>query len=82
MAVRPGRSAVDFAELFDPGADNAPGRPSWSRERWNGLVSFADAPPLRCWGKETEVAFDVAVIGAPFDTATSYRPGCVSAARM
>lgn len=75
MAARP-----DFADLFGPGADSAPGRPSWSRERWSGLVSFAGAPPLRCWGDDAEIAYDVAVIGAPFDTGTSYRPGCVSEA--
>ena len=82
MATRPGRSTVDLAELFGLGANNVPDRPLWSRERWNGLVSFAGAPPLRCWGVENEVAFDVAVIGAPFDAATGYRPGCVSAARI
>ncbi|KZV94516.1 Arginase/deacetylase [Exidia glandulosa HHB12029] len=50
-------------------------RQSWTRQSWSGLVSFARAPPLRCWGDDEDVAYDVAVIGAPFDTATSYRPG-------
>ncbi len=31
--------------------------------------------PVRCMTEDAHVTFDVAILGAPFDTATSYRPG-------
>ncbi|EPT03647.1 hypothetical protein FOMPIDRAFT_1158428 [Fomitopsis schrenkii] len=46
----------------------------WSRESY-GLTTFAAAPPLRCFGVDSETSYDIAVLGAPFDTTTSYRPG-------
>ena len=48
---------------------------AWRRTAWNGLTTFAHAPPLRCFGEEAGVPYDVAVIGAPLDSATSFRPG-------
>jgi len=48
---------------------------AWSRESWDGLTTFAAATPLRCFGADSETPYDVAVLGAPFDTTTSYRPG-------
>ena len=63
---------------------------------WNGLTTFANTMPLRCFGIDEGQKFDVAIlgmfphtgtryslisnslIGAPFDTATSYRPGYFS----
>ncbi|OCH89089.1 agmatinase [Obba rivulosa] len=48
---------------------------SWAETSWNGLTTFARAGPLRCFGVESETPYDVAVLGAPFDTATSFRPG-------
>ncbi|KAH9938305.1 Arginase/deacetylase [Fomitopsis serialis] len=48
---------------------------AWSRESWDGLTTFAAASPLRCFGADSETPYDVAVLGAPFDTTTSYRPG-------
>ncbi|TFY61649.1 hypothetical protein EVJ58_g4383 [Rhodofomes roseus] len=48
---------------------------AWTRESWNGLTTFAAATPLRCFGLDAESPYDVAVLGAPFDTTTSYRPG-------
>ncbi|KDQ51550.1 hypothetical protein JAAARDRAFT_163488 [Jaapia argillacea MUCL 33604] len=48
---------------------------TWAKESWNGLVSFARADPVRCFGSDAGMKYDVAVLGAPFDTATSYRPG-------
>ncbi|KAF8578771.1 Arginase/deacetylase [Ramaria rubella] len=47
-------------------------------EYWDGLVTFAYSKPLRCFNEEYGEKFDVAVLGAPFDTATSYRPGRIS----
>ncbi|EJT96869.1 Arginase/deacetylase [Dacryopinax primogenitus] len=38
-------------------------------------MTFASADPQRCFGKDKDKLFDVAILGAPFDTTTSYRPG-------
>lgn len=43
-----------------------------------GLTSFAHLPYVPCFdskGDEEVGRYDIAVLGAPFDTATSYRPG-------
>ncbi|EPQ54906.1 Arginase/deacetylase [Gloeophyllum trabeum ATCC 11539] len=63
---------TDFERLF---SSDLLSRDKWSQESWNGLVSFARAQPLRCFGSDADVKYDVAVLGAPFDTATSFRPG-------
>ncbi|KZT07488.1 agmatinase [Laetiporus sulphureus 93-53] len=42
---------------------------------WNALTTFARARPLRCLGADINELYDVAVLGAPFDTATTYRSG-------
>ncbi|TFK48846.1 Arginase/deacetylase [Heliocybe sulcata] len=67
-----GEESADFERLFSSELLFAD---TWSRESWNGLVSFARAPPLRCFGADSDEKYDVAVLGAPFDTATSFRPG-------
>ena len=41
---------------------------------FSGPLSFAHWPYARCL-EETSQQFDVAIIGMPFDTTTSYRPG-------
>ncbi|GAD98044.1 conserved hypothetical protein [Paecilomyces variotii No. 5] len=42
----------------------------------DGLTSFAHLPHVACFSAAEEVeSYDIAVIGAPFDTGTSYRPG-------
>jgi agmatinase len=38
----------------------------WSKDKWNGLVTFGHAPPARCWGADRDVPLDVAVVGAVF----------------
>ncbi|ORY61412.1 arginase family protein [Pseudomassariella vexata] len=43
-----------------------------------GLVSFAHLPYIPCFSSKTDDEidkYDIAILGAPFDTATSYRPG-------
>lgn len=43
-----------------------------------GLVSFGHLPYVPCFAAKTDDEidkYDIAVIGAPFDTATSFRPG-------
>ncbi|KAI0070711.1 agmatinase [Panus rudis PR-1116 ss-1] len=42
---------------------------------FSGITTFAKLPWVECLGKDKGVAFDIAFIGAPFDTGTSYRPG-------
>ncbi|KAI0326907.1 agmatinase [Cubamyces sp. BRFM 1775] len=42
---------------------------------FSGITTFAKLPWVRCLGKEKDTPFDIAFIGAPFDTGTSYRPG-------
>ncbi|EKM55971.1 uncharacterized protein PHACADRAFT_256966 [Phanerochaete carnosa HHB-10118-sp] len=69
---------VNFTSVFAPASpvDSKSGpMHGWSKQSWNGLTSYAGAKPLRCFGDDIDVAYDVAVLGAPFDTATSYRPG-------
>lgn len=43
----------------------------WS---FTGIASFAHLKPVKCLIEPSE-RYDIAVIGAPFDTAVSYRPG-------
>lgn len=42
-----------------------------------GIVTFGHLPVLQCFSKPSisQDKFDVAIVGAPFDTSTSYRPG-------
>ncbi|KIK83436.1 hypothetical protein PAXRUDRAFT_35474 [Paxillus rubicundulus Ve08.2h10] len=42
---------------------------------FSGITTFARLPWVQCLGKDRDAAFDIAFIGAPFDTGTSYRPG-------
>lgn len=43
-----------------------------------GLTSFGHLPYVSCFSSQADEdvgRYDIAVLGAPFDTATSYRPG-------
>ncbi|OJJ43275.1 hypothetical protein ASPZODRAFT_19678 [Penicilliopsis zonata CBS 506.65] len=47
----------------------------WDQEwTFSGISSFAHLKPVKCL-IEPDEHYDIAVIGAPFDTAVSYRPG-------
>ncbi|KAB5583452.1 arginase family-domain-containing protein [Coniochaeta sp. 2T2.1] len=47
----------------------------WAADRgFSGIVTFAHLPHKACLATEG-LGFDIAILGAPFDTATSYRPG-------
>lgn len=47
----------------------------WDQEwTFSGIASFAHLKPVKCL-IEPDERYDIAVIGAPFDTAVSYRPG-------
>ncbi|KZT58700.1 Arginase/deacetylase [Calocera cornea HHB12733] len=69
-------AAVNYEALFSAPTINGPYGASnaFSDDSWS-LMSFGYADPLRCFGTDKETPFDVAIIGAPFDTTTSYRPG-------
>src|ERR1700761_1039396 len=45
--------------------------PQWG---FTGISTFAHLPHVRCLTTPYE-PFDIGIIGAPFDTAVSYRPG-------
>ena len=53
------------AELIRPGtqADSV----------FSGIATFARIPYRECFGRDKHEKFDIAILGAPFDTATSYR---------
>jgi agmatinase len=42
---------------------------------FSGITTFAKLPWVRCLGQDKDESFDIAFVGAPFDTGTSYRPG-------
>ncbi|KAJ9301021.1 hypothetical protein DTO217A2_7797 [Paecilomyces variotii] len=47
----------------------------WEQEwPFSGVASFAHMKPVKCL-IEPDERYDIAIIGAPFDTAVSYRPG-------
>ncbi|CCM05037.1 uncharacterized protein FIBRA_07239 [Fibroporia radiculosa] len=72
VPVPHGVDAVNFTKLFAP---EHVFKEAWAEKSWNGLTTFAGSTPLRCFGSDAETPYDVAVLGAPFDTATSFRPG-------
>ncbi|SCW01650.1 LAFE_0E04302g1_1 [Lachancea fermentati] len=45
---------------------------------FSGIVTFAHVPIARCFehlGSKKAPQYDIAIVGAPFDTSVSYRPG-------
>lgn len=42
--------------------------------QFTGIVSFAHTPIAQCF-RNTSLEMDIAIVGAPFDTSVSYRPG-------
>ncbi|OKL61589.1 putative agmatinase 2 [Talaromyces atroroseus] len=47
----------------------------WEQEwSFSGVSTFAHMKPVKCL-VEPDARYDIAIIGAPFDTAVSYRPG-------
>lgn len=57
----------------DPGAPEGDGGKT-ADAVFAGIPTFAHLPYEQCWSNSS-VQFDIAFIGAPFDTGTSYRPG-------
>ena len=53
---------VNFTSLF--GASSImPGTEAWAPQDWNGLTTFAKSTPLRCFGVDANIPYDVAVLG-------------------
>jgi hypothetical protein len=46
-----------------------------------GITTFAHLPFINClhpvYAEESKEKFDIAIVGAPFDTSVTYRPGYV-----
>lgn len=43
---------------------------------FGGIITYADFPSFNCFDKELlDKPIDIAIVGAPFDTGVSYRPG-------
>ena len=57
-----GLSDVNFTKLF---SSELAYPETWSREAWNGVTTYARTTPLRCFGTDSEVEYDVAVLGEP-----------------
>ncbi|WRT66092.1 uncharacterized protein IL334_003045 [Kwoniella shivajii] len=55
----------------DPWNDDYAGTPDLS---FSGVTSFAHLPHVKCLDKP-DTAFDIALLGVPFDSAVSFRPG-------
>lgn len=84
-------TAAQVEDPERPSRHSSPSGGLLGSSTWNGLTTFARAQPLRCLGADQEVKYDIAVLGmmnmilslpclrcltgAPFDTATSFRPG-------
>jgi hypothetical protein len=47
---------------------------------FSGIATFGRIPYRECFGRDKHEKFDIAILGAPFDTGTSYRyiPDCYS----
>lgn len=43
--------------------------------KFAGLTTFANTPYVHCLNKEGNELYDIAILGAPFDTGVTARPG-------
>ncbi|KAI9490086.1 arginase [Zychaea mexicana] len=77
--IRPNRQAVHNVQTSSTPSVGDPGAPEGDGGKtadavFAGIPTFAHLPYEQCWSNDT-AEFDIAFIGAPFDTGTSYRPG-------
>ncbi|KAI9057499.1 agmatinase [Trametes sanguinea] len=70
LQMPPGYVKYPYQAVYYPGDDDVTADSVFS-----GITTFAKLPWVKCLGKEKDASFDIAFIGAPFDTGTSYRPG-------
>ncbi|GLA18156.1 hypothetical protein AnigIFM62618_005311 [Aspergillus niger] len=69
--------AADVSQAFlDPAYETPANTTRKWQDIWafSGIVTFAHLPHVACLAEPRET-FDIAIIGAPFDTSVSYRPG-------
>jgi hypothetical protein len=83
VAVQALRARAHQQSVFsDSSSDPARSSSLWSEKYgaqsdlvFTGPLSFAHLPYARCLEENTSPAFDIALLGMPFDTAVTYRPG-------
>jgi agmatinase len=64
-------NAVDLAKAPGPDQDQL-----LEFQKYAGLTTFANLPWVHCLSPEDHIdKYDIAFLGAPFDTATTGRPG-------
>lgn len=64
-------NVIDLAKAPGPGGDQL-----LEFQKYAGLTTFANLPWVHCLSPEDHVdKYDIAFLGAPFDTATTGRPG-------
>lgn len=57
-------SSVNFTKLFNTGDRKSSGIHTWAKAAYNGLTTYARTQPLRCFGEDAGVPYDVAILGA------------------
>jgi Arginase family len=82
VAVQTLRACAHQQSVFSDSSSDSDRSPSWSEKYgaqsdlvFTGPLSFAHLPYARCLEENTSPAFDIALLGMPFDTAVTYRPG-------
>ncbi|WWD01465.1 agmatinase [Kwoniella sp. B9012] len=72
-------NAAFYAMRAEAGArdpnEKAPFPPYNTWDAYWGLKTFGHTKPVRCMTADNTTLYDIAILGAPFDTATSWRPG-------
>lgn len=69
----PGQAPIQF-DISDADDDDI----DLATDAMGGLTSFGHLPYVPCFAAKTDeetAKYDIAVLGAPFDTGTSFRPG-------
>ncbi|ORY26994.1 arginase family-domain-containing protein [Naematelia encephala] len=66
---------ANAAHYANVAPETSPFPPYNTYDAYWGLKTFAHTQPVRCMTADNATLFDIAVLGAPFDTATSWRPG-------
>lgn len=79
---RPSAAAADAGQDTRPIEDSNKRLPlTWDPARghgsasFSGIQTFAHSPYVDCFGRQDQEAFDIAVLGMPFDSLASFRPG-------
>ncbi|THG98722.1 hypothetical protein EW026_g3525 [Hermanssonia centrifuga] len=54
--------SVNFTKLFSQSVVFP--HAQWTKETWNGITSYAHTTPLRCFGSDSAIEYDIAILGA------------------